>query len=81
MTDQTRLYFRVNRRDLVYLKFILEAYEGMSTLSTIDRLGMIVQLTIPSEFSTDMQMLLETLAAEVQLTEMPSPQEWIGYQA
>ena len=41
-------YFRVARRELVYLKFILEAYEGMSTLSTVDRSGGIVRLAIPA---------------------------------
>ena len=39
-------YFRVSRHDLVYLKFILEAYEGLAVLSTIEREGAIVRIGI-----------------------------------
>ena len=29
-------YFRIDRRHISYLRFILEAYEGMAVLTTID---------------------------------------------
>ncbi|HEY5973578.1 MAG TPA: DUF4911 domain-containing protein [Geobacteraceae bacterium] len=66
-------YFRVDRRDLIYLKSILEAYEGMSTLSTVERQGCIVQLTVPAPFVTDMDCLLDALAQEITLAELPPP--------
>lgn len=66
-------YFRVDRRDLVYLKFILEAYEGMSTLSTVDRQVTIVRLTIPAGFADDMQLLLDSIGADISLTEAAAP--------
>lgn len=71
-TDIIR-YFRVDRRDLVYLKFILEAYEGMSTLSTVDKSGVIVQLTIPAGFAPDMAQLIEEMQREITLTEVVYP--------
>jgi hypothetical protein len=72
VTDSTNdviRYFRVDRRDLVYLKFILEAYEGMSTLTTVQREGVIVRLTVPTGFATDMQELLAAVSAEIPLQE------------
>lgn len=66
-------YFRVNRRELVYLKFILEAYEGLSTLSTVDREGVIVRIGYPRCFSRDMDSLLQALGNEIALAEVPPP--------
>jgi hypothetical protein len=63
-------YFKVDRRDLVLLKFILEAYEGMSTLSTVEAQGAIVRLSIPSGFVADMQIIIDSLSTEIVLTEV-----------
>jgi len=67
-------YFKVDRRDLVYLKFILEAYEGMSTLSTVDKRGVIVSLTIPPGFTDDMARLITALQSEITLVETTRPE-------
>lgn len=68
-------YFRVDRRDLVYLKFILEAYEGMSTLSTVEKGGAIVSLTVPAGFAGDMAELINALQGEITLVEIAGPDE------
>ena len=71
-TSLTR-YFRVDRREMVFLKFILEAYEGMSTLSTFDNRAGIVQLTVPSGFADDMAGLIEAISGEISLVELSPP--------
>lgn len=38
-----RLYLRMNSSDMAYLKFILEGYDNLAYLSTIDRYGGIAQ--------------------------------------
>lgn len=62
-------YFLVNRRDVVYLKFILEAYEGMATMTTVQREGVIIRLTIPAGFAADIQELLAAVSADIPLQE------------
>lgn len=64
-------YFKVERRDLVYLKFILEAYEGMSTLSTVEPREGIVRLSIPSGFEADLQGIIAALGADMEIHEVP----------
>jgi hypothetical protein len=64
-------YFKVDRHDLVYLKFILEAYEGMSTLSTVDQTGVIIRLSIPYGFADDVQSILDTVGADIPIIEVP----------
>ena len=63
-------YFKVDRRDLVHLKFILEAYEGMSTLSTVEPTGVIIRLAIPWGFTEDVQSIIDTVGAQISIDEV-----------
>lgn len=65
-------YFRVQHRDMVYLKFILEAYEGMNVMSTVDNKVGIIRVAIMPGFLEDMDGLLAELGTKVQL----EPVEW-----
>lgn len=66
-------FFRVDRRDIAYFRFILEAYEGLATLSTLDaRLGIVV-LYIPECFAGDVDALLTALGNEIALAEIEPP--------
>ncbi len=71
-------YFRVHRHDLVYLKFIIEAYEGLATMSTVNRDGVIIRVAYPSFFSRDVADLLQALGKEIEMTEVPPPVECSG---
>jgi phage tail protein X len=66
-------YFRVSRHDLVYLKFILEAYEGLAVLSTVEREGAIVRIGYPDFSAVDVDALLLALSGEIEIKEVPMP--------
>jgi hypothetical protein len=60
----------VRGSDQAYLKFILEAYEGMATLSCRDsRLGLL-ELTIPPPFLADIEKLLAELSRVIVVREI-----------
>ncbi len=63
-------YFHVDRGDLVYLKFVLEAYEGMSTMSTVDQQSGIVRIICEGWAADDMGALIESLSREIRLVEV-----------
>lgn len=42
----TQKLFRLERSEIAFVKFILEAYDGVAALSTLDRQMGIVRLTI-----------------------------------
>lgn len=65
-------YFRVAHRDMVYLKFILEAYEGMNVMSTVDNVTGIIRIAIMEGFEADMDGLLADLGRQVVM----EPAEW-----
>lgn len=65
-------YFKVAHRDMVYLKFILEAYEGMNVMSTVDNKAGIIRIAIMPGFVEDMDALLADLGRKVVM----EPVEW-----
>ena len=65
-------YFKVAHRDMVFLKFILEAYEGMNVMSTVDNKAGIIRIAIMTGFVEDMDNLLLELGKEVSM----EPTEW-----
>ena len=69
-----RRFFRVGRRDLAYLKFIIEAYEGLAILSTVEKEGPVISITSPSCSAAEIDLLLAALSREVAMTEaLPFP--------
>jgi hypothetical protein len=79
MFDIIARYFQVDRHDLVYLKFILDAYEGLATLSTIEREGAIVRIAFPHFSGADLDALLQALSWEIAITEVPKPGSCSGF--
>lgn len=65
-------YFKVAHRDMVFLKFILEAYEGMNVMSTVDNKGGIIRIAIMPGFVEDMDGLLADLGRQVTM----EPVQW-----
>ena len=55
---------------MVYMKFILEAYEGLSTMSTIDGKKGIVRVNYPLCFADDMAALMAALSTEIAVSEV-----------
>jgi hypothetical protein len=76
--DTYSRYFQLDRRNLVYLKFILEAYEGLATLSTVNREGAVVRIGYPHFSSRDVDALLLALGKEIEMTEVPQPADCHG---
>lgn len=68
--EWTVRYFRAERSELVYLKFILEAYEGMNVMSTVEKSSAIIRITSPPGFAADMELLLSELATVTRLEEV-----------
>jgi len=62
--------FRIDRRDMAYLKYILEGYEGLATVTTIRRGGSAVRLSVAPDFSADVDGILEALQGEIDMYEI-----------
>jgi len=60
-------YYRVNRREIAFLKFIFEAYDGIAVLTTIDAQTGKIVLRVAPGCEKDVALLLGELAKEMRI--------------
>ncbi len=72
--DTVQWHFKINSRDIAYMKFVLESYEGLGVLRTIDPKNGIVEVMVPPGLERDMEMVLEGLGEEIPLERIEFPQ-------
>ena len=63
-------YYQLANRDIVYMKYILEAHEGLTTMSTIDGKRGIVRVNYPVCFAAEVNSMMQALAGEIEVTEV-----------
>ncbi len=59
--------YQVDPYQIHYLKFILEAYEGLATLTTLDAQKGLVQLAVPPGCRDSVEALMKALGQELEL--------------
>ena len=63
-------YFRLERKNIVLVQFIIEGYGEMATVQTIDPQEAIIQISIMPDFISDMNDLLKHLQDKYSMTEI-----------
>lgn len=63
--------FRVDRREIAYLKFILEAYEGLAVVTTLDPQAGIIVLQISPGCESDVETILQDLSRDIMIEPAP----------
>jgi hypothetical protein len=63
-------YFKINRKDIATVQFIIEGYEGMATVTTIDSHEAIIQISILHDFISEIVNVLEDIKEKYQLEEI-----------
>jgi hypothetical protein len=69
--DTQSKYFRLHRRDIAYLKFIIECYEGMAVVRTKDSHEAVVELMVAPGWERDLEEVLEGLRKEIRIEPLP----------
>jgi len=62
-------YFKLDRKNIVLVQFIIEGYGDMATVKTIDPQAAIIQISIIPDFISDMYDLIEYLKDKYSMTE------------
>ncbi|MCG2755245.1 MAG: DUF4911 domain-containing protein [Desulfobacteraceae bacterium] len=60
-------YYRVDRREICFLRFIFEAYDGIAILTTIDPGSCSVVLHISPGCEETVEMILQDLKKEIMI--------------
>ncbi|MFH1079527.1 MAG: DUF4911 domain-containing protein [Pseudomonadota bacterium] len=63
-----RTYFRIQRKDVALLKFILEGYEGLATVTTVNPAAAHVQISAPADFSAEVAEIIRAVQKEFSFT-------------
>ena len=61
MRQCVTLVLRIHKRRISFLKFILEGYDGLGVLSTIDSQQGLIQIACPRELYEDLMELVAAL--------------------
>ncbi len=66
------LYIRINPKKIAFLKFIIEGYDGLALLTTLDRQDGLVRLLVPETRHDELTCLLDEFAIK-SLANKPEP--------
>jgi len=66
-------YFKLDRKNIVLVQFIIEGYGDMATVKTIDPQAAIIQISIIPDFISDMFDLIEYLKDRYKMEEINWP--------
>jgi hypothetical protein len=67
------IYLEICPSNIAYIKFILESYEEVGIIRTIDRKKAIIVLLAVSDFIEVARAIVKSLQQEVTLIEIPPP--------
>ena len=68
-------YFKLKRKDIAIVQFIIEGYEGMATVTTIDSHTAIIQISIIPDFILDMSSVIKDLKNKYKMEEINCPRK------
>lgn len=69
------LFFQVHKPDIFLIKFILESYENLMTLTTVDPERGKIQVTVAPDFYEDCLAIIESLKDDFQLVQLDEPKD------
>jgi hypothetical protein len=66
-------WLKLKTKDIVLVQFIIEGYEGLATVTTIDNQTAIIQVAIMPDFVSEVMCILESLKKQFALEEINCP--------
>lgn len=69
--QSVKRYFRINREDICYLTFILEAYDGLAVVRTVDPRPALVEILVAPQGEDLFEDLIENLIGREGLKIIP----------
>jgi hypothetical protein len=67
------IYLETCPQDIAYIKFVLESYEEVGIIRTIDRKKAVIVLLAVEDFVETARAIVKSLQQEITLVEIPPP--------
>lgn len=71
--ETTIKIFRIDRRDIAFLKFVLEAYEGVAVITTLERDSGTVRLAVAPGCEEEVAAVLNDLRPTIRIEPRETP--------
>ena len=68
-----RKYYRINKDGIALLEFILESYDNVAVMRTVDEKGSIIELFISPGFTAEVQAVIKEYQEEFNIEEVVRP--------
>jgi len=82
MRDVVPIYLHLPPREIAYVKFLFESYEGVAVVRTLDRHAATLVVLVAPDFTAAVQAVVDTLVAEgaCEVTDPPADfdGDWLG---
>ena len=65
--ETTKRYYRVDRREIAFLRFIFEAYDGIAVVKTLDAQKGLIVLHVAPGCDQDVDYVLQDLKKEIMI--------------
>lgn len=67
------LFYQVNREQINRIKFVLESFENLMVISTIDQEASKIQITIAPDFLEDCKKIIESVGKDFLMIPLDEP--------
>ena len=67
LLETARQYYRVDRRKIAFIRFILEAYDGLAIVKTLDPDAGLVEFRIAPGCEQDVELILQDLKRDIMM--------------
>jgi len=64
-------WLKLKTKDIVLVQFIIEGYEGLATVTTIDKKEAIIQIDTMPDYLPDVINILDNLKKKIAMEEIP----------
>lgn len=73
--DTISLFIQIPPREIAYLNFVFESYEGVAAIRTIDPREGVVELMVSPHYQEETREILKSLAEEFPIQELVGKRE------
>ena len=65
--ETIKQHYRVDRREIAFIRFILEAYDGLAVVKTLDPLKGLIEFQIAPGCEHDVEVILKDLQCSIMM--------------
>ena len=66
-SETLKQHYRVDRREIAFIRFIIEAYDGLAIVKTLDPQAGLIEFQIAPGCEQDVEMILKDLQCSIMM--------------